>query len=218
MGSQEGTLTIVECTTLACSNPQSPYYIDAADLASQTDAVGDMNVMVTRDSHWCLNAQGTNGGGGTGAVHAYAHSGSGLIIYNGLDIDYMGYEPQPPDPNGLTKIWLQELQQPFDPDGLPCGTKVVTPVAVHKRSTRTPMPAPTDTPAPPTATHLPPTLQPPPTATASGGAGPLLSAPNTGQGSGSGSGLLWTPIACLLAVAAATLAAGGWYARRRWLR
>ena len=99
---------------------------------------------------------------------------------------------------------------------LPAGAApTAAPAQSHKRATRTPTPEATDTPAPPTATHLPPTLQPPPTATASGGAGPLIVMPNTGEGAETGAGLPWTPIACLLAVAAA---AGGWYGRRRWLR
>lgn len=78
----------------------------------------------------------------------------------------------------------------------------------HKHVPKTPTPEPTDTSAPPTATHLPPTLSPPPIATASGGAGPLIVMPNTGEGAETGAGLPWTPVLGLLAVAGATTAAG----------
>jgi hypothetical protein len=50
-----GTLTIVEENTLSSSIPGNPYYIDAVALGSSTDAVGDMNVMVTLDPYWCID-------------------------------------------------------------------------------------------------------------------------------------------------------------------
>jgi len=208
-----GTLTIVEDNTLASNDLQSPHYIDAPNLASETDAVGDMKVMITSDSHWCLNMEGTNASPATGAVHAYAHYGSGLIIYNGLDVDMIAYEPSPPHPNGLNKIWLQELQQPFNPDGLACGRTVVTPTPeAHKRSTRTPIPEPTATPAPPTATPLPPPPPPPPpTATPSGGVGTQIVAPATGEGTETGAGLPWTFVALAVGGAAGVVAGLGGY-------
>ncbi len=124
-----GTLTIVEENTLSSSDSTDPYYIDAPNLGSITDAVGDMNVMTTYDPNWCLDMSGTNALGTTGPVHTYAKYPSGtdvgLIIYNGLDVDYLGFEPAPPAPNGLRKIWVQELQQEFNPSNLPCGFTVV---------------------------------------------------------------------------------------------
>ncbi len=125
-----GTLTIVEENTLSSNLPANSYYIDAANLGSQTDAVGDMNVMTTLDPNWCLDMSGTNANvpPATGPVHTYARYGTpgkvGLIIYNGLDVDYISTNRSPPDPNGLRKIFLQELQQPFNPDGLPCAAPV----------------------------------------------------------------------------------------------
>lgn len=124
-----GTLTIVEDNTLSHNSAADPHFIDAPNLGSQTDAVGDMNVMTTIDPNWCLDMSGTNIQGVTGPVHTYARFGSvgnvGLMIYNGLDVDFMGFEPTPPAPNGLRKIWVQELQQPFNPDNLPCKVPVV---------------------------------------------------------------------------------------------
>jgi len=131
-----GTLTIAEENLLASASVASPHYIDAASLGADTDAVGDMNVMTTLDANWCLSMSGTNSNNATGPVHTYARYGSGIIIYNGLDVDYMGYEPSPPYPNGLQKIWLQELQLPLHPSTLemPCGVLVI--------GTATPSPAP----------------------------------------------------------------------------
>ncbi|MDI3539066.1 MAG: hypothetical protein PWQ52_189 [Methanolobus sp.] len=125
-----GVLTIVEENTLSSANPISPYYIDNATLGTSTDAVGDMNVMTTFDSHWCLDMSGTNYLQQTGPVHTYAKypegTDTGLIIYNGLDVDYMS-SSYPSGGAGaiLQEIWLQELQQPFNPSNLPCGFTVV---------------------------------------------------------------------------------------------
>ncbi|HDL89968.1 MAG TPA: hypothetical protein ENG14_03595, partial [Thermodesulforhabdus norvegica] len=117
-----GTLTIVEENTLSSSDPVSSYFIDAAYLGFWTDAVGDMNVMVTFDPYWCIDMSGTNINQVTGPVHTYAKypagTDTGLIIYNGLDMDYM--------PNSaLLEIWIQELEQSFNPSNLPCGVTVV---------------------------------------------------------------------------------------------
>jgi len=129
-GSQ-GTVNIVEENTLSTSGAADPHFIDAAVLGSQTDAIGDMNVMVTLDSNWCLDMSGTNVSQVTGPVHAYARSGTvgsvGLIIYNGMDVDYLSGSTSPDATTGsgnLAKIWLQELQQPFNPDNLPCAVPV----------------------------------------------------------------------------------------------
>jgi hypothetical protein len=124
-----GTLTVVEDNTLSSAQPSDPHFIDAAAIGSTTDAAGDANVMLTRDPHWCVDMAATNVNGAAGAVHTYAvypaGTNKGLIIYNGLDIDFIGVEPTPPAPNGLRKIWLQELRQSFDPANLPCGVASV---------------------------------------------------------------------------------------------
>jgi len=121
-----GVLTILEDTTLASYDPASPSYIDYAYLGTYTDAVGDMNVMVTYDSHWCVNMSGTNIAGTTGPVHCYAKypafTDKGLFIYNGLDQDEQWYNEQ-----WLRKMWVLELKQPFNPSLLPCG---VSPVGI----------------------------------------------------------------------------------------
>lgn len=121
-----GTLTIVEENTLSSNNSSSPYYIDEYHLGQEIDAVGDMNVMTTHDANWCLDMTGTNVLQVSGPVHTYAKypagTDTGLIIYNGLDQDYMGYGLNDPE---LRKIWVFELQQQFNPSTLPCGYTVV---------------------------------------------------------------------------------------------
>ncbi len=127
-----GTLTIVENNTLSSNDPMDAHFIDEAMLGTQTDAVGDMNVMTTLDPNWNIDMSGTNATPVTGPVHTYANHGTpgslGLIIYNGLDVDYMSSfsAPDSATPEGnLAKIWLQELQQPFNPDNLPGSVSVV---------------------------------------------------------------------------------------------
>jgi hypothetical protein len=108
-----------------------PLCINATLLGSNTDAVGDMNVMVTLNPAWCLDMSGTNTNDVTGPTHTYARYGNGLIIYNGFDIDVMSATTPPINtlPAGnLAKIWLQELQVAFAPTpaaDLPCGIRVV---------------------------------------------------------------------------------------------
>jgi hypothetical protein len=135
-GNNGGALNIVEENPLSCSTVDCEIttgvisYIDTS-LSSVTDAVGDMNVMITRDPNWCLDMDGTNTNQVTGPVHTYATYGSGLMIYNGLDMDDIS------NSGGglwLTRIWELELRQrwnpiPIDPDTglseLPCTTPVV---------------------------------------------------------------------------------------------
>ena len=123
-----GTLAIVEDNFLSDNDSTDLHYIDAAFLGSSTDAVGDMNVMTTFDPNWCVDMSGTNILNVTGPVHTYAKTGVdvGLIVYNGLDLDYLGYTGGGGIGNmWLEKMWVQELQQPFNPSDLPCGVTVV---------------------------------------------------------------------------------------------
>ncbi len=85
---------------------------------------------------------------------------------------------------------------------------------VHHRKTATPAPKPTDTPAPPTATSMPPvSTLPPATATPSGGVGPAISPPATGDGPTDGRS---PAVPGLAAGALAAFAlAGGLYLRTR---
>ena len=126
-----GTLSISEDNVLSSANAADPHYINAGLLGSATDAVGDMNVMTTRDANWCLDMAGTNALRVTGPVHTYARFGAGLIIYNGMDVDVLGSGTAPNAATGsgnLSKTWLQELQAAFNPtplSDLPCGATVI---------------------------------------------------------------------------------------------
>jgi hypothetical protein len=132
-----GTVSIVEDNALStkvgdptCTSGD-PLCINATLLGTTTDAVGDMNVMTTLDQAWCLDMSGTNVNAVTGPTHTYARYGSGLIIYNGFDVDAMRSYTPPVNTTGagnLAKIWLQELQVPFNPmpfSALPCGITVI---------------------------------------------------------------------------------------------
>jgi uncharacterized protein (TIGR03437 family) len=118
-----GTLNIVENSSLASSVTGSASFVDANDLGKNTDAVGDMNVMTSKDAHWCLAMSGTNTNNVTGPTQAYAKypagTDAGLFIYNGLDHDEIGSNAN------LRKVWVLELQQAFNPSNLPCGVAVV---------------------------------------------------------------------------------------------
>lgn len=127
----QGTLTIVENNVLSSDNSADPSYIDASILATQTDAIGDMNVMTTQDAAWCLDMTGTNAVPATGPVQTYARYGAGLILYNGMDVDVLSSNTVPDTtdgPGNLASVWLHDLQAPFDPtpiSDLPCGATVV---------------------------------------------------------------------------------------------
>lgn len=126
-----GQLTIVENNQLSSNDPSSTYYLNEYYLENYTDAIGDMNVMTTYNAAWCLDMSGTNARGVTGPVHTYARYGSGLIIYNGWDVDYLSSSTVPSTTSGagnLSKTWYQELLVPFNPtpvSALPCGVTVV---------------------------------------------------------------------------------------------
>jgi len=117
-GSNDGILEDVEENTLSSTDPSSPYYIDILDIQNNTDAVGDASVMLTQDSNWMGDLRATNVYGYVGYTHTYAEYGSGLIIYNGLDSDYIGSHAN------LAKLWELELKQQWDPSGLPGGVPV----------------------------------------------------------------------------------------------
>ncbi|ADU47326.1 hypothetical protein Intca_0790 [Intrasporangium calvum DSM 43043] len=118
-----GTLTDVENNTLSSTDPQSPLYVDTVAVSTGTDAVGDANVFTTYDPNWFVDLKATNVLGVNGPAHAYAKLGQGLVIYSGLDKDDMGWGGFDATSSSgavhLNRIWLLELLQPWDPDGLP---------------------------------------------------------------------------------------------------
>ena len=133
----QGTLVDTEENTLSSTDPSSPYFVDVDAVATGTDAVGDANVFTTFDPGWFEDLRATNANGVDGPAQAYANLGSGLIVYNGLDKDFLpgasSFDPSATDgTTHLNRIWLLELLQPWNPDGLPnsnpvagCGDAVV---------------------------------------------------------------------------------------------
>ncbi|HXU13367.1 MAG TPA: thrombospondin type 3 repeat-containing protein, partial [Candidatus Binatia bacterium] len=122
-----GTISVIEDNTLSSSQPADPRFVDTSILGGvcTNDAVQQANTTRTTDQNWCIDMTASKGD--TGPVHLYApYSGgsgkTGLIIYNGLDLD--GSCGDPPGTRtgceNFSKIWLQELQQPVDPSCLPC--------------------------------------------------------------------------------------------------
>lgn len=112
-GSFSGTLTNLVDDTLSASNPADPYYVNLALITSQTDAVGDLTVMTSYDSHWYIDLFGTNVNNVGGPGHTYAFYGDGLIIMNGLDVDYTGSAYPASNANGraaLSMLWYNELR------------------------------------------------------------------------------------------------------------
>jgi hypothetical protein len=140
-----GTLTDVEENSLSSTNAASPKFIDDGQIGTQTDAVGDSNVFTTFDPNWFVDMTARNVNAVTGPVHTYARyrgtssTHTGLIIYNGMDVDLMG---RTPDNNGgannLAKLWLQELQQGWDPDNLQ-GSVAVVGIALNPPSATNPV-------------------------------------------------------------------------------
>ena len=96
-------------------------------VASPIDAVGDANTFNAAATGWCSAVQGTNANGITGNQVAYAHAASsaligpgGLVIYDGQDNWFTDLGT--PTPNAYNKLYFDNiLNQPFNPETLPCG-------------------------------------------------------------------------------------------------
>jgi hypothetical protein len=111
-GSLGGTLNNIADDTLSSSNPADASYINLGLITAQTDAVQDTQVMTSNDPNWYVDMYGINANNVGGPAHTYAFYGAGLIIYNGLDVDY-GSQSYPPSNaagrNAIQMIWWREL-------------------------------------------------------------------------------------------------------------
>ena len=108
-----GVAGILENNTLASATPQSPHFIDAIGWSKEANDLGDSNVVVEYDPHWCGSMWARNALKKSGFALAYARYGRGLIIYDGFDYDQSGNSV-------YARLITQELTQPFDADYLPC--------------------------------------------------------------------------------------------------
>lgn len=104
---------VLEDSTLASGSKDDPRFIDMIAWAKGANDLGDSNVVVEYDAHWCGAIWAKNALKKSGFAVAYARYGRGLIIYDGFDFEQAS-EPV------YSKLLTQELKQPFDPDGLPC--------------------------------------------------------------------------------------------------
>jgi hypothetical protein len=158
-GSHHGTATIVENDTLANANPSSPQYIDLGPPSPGGTAAGfcvyggghwptggdcgDFNVMVVRGTDLCKVIDASIGST-TGTVVAYSRdrgaAGNGFFVYDGTDRDVTMPSTQhvtaPTSSGGgaVIKLWLQELQQPWNPSGLACSNPI-TPTTLTTSTT-----------------------------------------------------------------------------------
>lgn len=112
-----GTITIVENSTLTNGLASDPFNLDE---------LGDANTATTSDSHWFAAAKTTNALGNNGYFLAYARN-SGLIIYDGAD-HWATDEPT----KSLTDLFLNELNQQYDPDNLPSSIPIAPTSVVRK--------------------------------------------------------------------------------------
>jgi hypothetical protein len=105
-----GTLTVVENSSLTNGLSTDPFNLDE---------LGDANTATTADPHWFAAAKTTNALGNNGYFLAYARN-VGLIIYDGAD----HWATDGPT-KSLTDLFLNELNQQYDPDNLPSSTPIV---------------------------------------------------------------------------------------------
>jgi len=114
-------LIFVEENPIGHGKPGKPGYLDLDGWVHATggehNELGDSNVIIKYDSHWCGHLFGTNLLKKNGFMEAYAHYGRGLIIYDGFDVDQSGAP-------SYRQLVTRELAQGFDPDNLPCTARL----------------------------------------------------------------------------------------------
>ena len=123
-----GTGTIVEENVLSTSAGGT--FIDVATMCTNTDACGDANVMITIGTELCKDIDVNNVSMSQDEpTHVYSKaggsSGSGMLIYNGLDMDQSSQAD-------ITQLTLNELNAMFNPHdaSLVCNVPIVpVPVA-----------------------------------------------------------------------------------------
>lgn len=113
----KGQAHLLESSTLISGVRDNPSFVDLEAWVKETDGngqeIGDSNLVVKHDPHWCGAVLARNATKKNGFLLAYAKYGRGLIIYDGADFDQVG---GPAYEKYITNI----LAQPFDPDYLPC--------------------------------------------------------------------------------------------------
>ena len=209
------TLTATKFSTTDCSgtgdtSPPFGTFYGVNSSSGKTFGVGS-----TESAE--LQAAATSDQGGSfinwTSSHPFTNLGGGAICVPGFTAgggrDYFANYGGTPTPTPTAT--------PITPTATPTRTPTATPITPTATPTSTPVtPGPTPTPMPPTPTPPPPphgvggTVRLPPAAIAA-----ESGAPADGSGSAVGS---YAALAGGIAAAVVALTAGGWYARRRWLR
>jgi Mg-chelatase subunit ChlD len=114
-------LLFVEENLIGNGQPGKPGYLNLEGWVNASggehNELGDSNIIIKYDSHWCGHLFGTNLLKKNGFMEAYAHYGRGLMIYDGFDVD-QSIAPS------YRQLVTRELAQPFDPDNLPCSARL----------------------------------------------------------------------------------------------
>ena len=117
-----GALRFVESSALASDDPASPSWIDMPSWQAKTNGnasndLGDSNLITDYGAGWCGALTGSNVTGARGFVLAYARHGRGTIIYDGVDADQFANV-------AYRQYVTRQLALPFDPDPLPCSSRI----------------------------------------------------------------------------------------------
>ncbi len=133
-GAFAGSLAILDDNGFCSANPASPYYINTPVMVNNTDAVGDVSVVNenTVSPVWCALMRGVNVNRRSGYALMYTKIGAltgapdALIVYCGLDTDYIGYDIYySPGTGGyegakqLQKLLALQLAHGWGPPGSP---------------------------------------------------------------------------------------------------
>ena len=111
-----GTVTFVETE----APPATLTHLIVPGFVGSTDAVGDSNTFTSNAGGWCTAVRGTNTNGVDGIQVGYARTSTGgLAIYNGQD-NWATFGANAFD----KQLFNNALDQPFNPDSLPCGAPV----------------------------------------------------------------------------------------------
>lgn len=87
-GAHGKDLVLVESSTLGSDKSDPAHFIDAGAYARyELNQLGDANVVISEDPHWCGHLFGENANHQNGFMHMYAPYGRGLLIYDGFDVD-----------------------------------------------------------------------------------------------------------------------------------
>lgn len=111
-----GSITFVESE----SSPATLTSGISTGPVTTTDAVGDSNTFTSNAGGWCAALDGTNALGTNSIQVGYVRTANGgLAIYDGQDTWFTF------GPNAFDKqVFDNMLDQPFNPDSLPCGVPV----------------------------------------------------------------------------------------------